>query len=253
MRRTILGIGVLAELIVSGVFVISARPRIDTYDCTQVHRDSYAGLYTDPIVWPGFNAVFTDTTGPHRHYFFGATAIHESSDGPDLLTGGTTCATTTRNAYWSPALQQVRSPAFPIAAVRASVLIHTPVRSVPAPTGLMAVSHRHSWVCPSAGSVLPVGCPDGFAYMRVVFQNCWNGVDLRGRSFGPSYTQPHLTYALRGRCPSGFIRIPKLTVTFAYDLRPSNSQTEPLTVRVGPGNTTGSDPFGGHADVIWAG
>ena len=223
-----------------------AVPTTETRECSLVHLDTYTGMYTDPIVWPGQDG-YASPAGPHRHYFFGQAETAKLEPEPN-----TCLPVTNRNVYWVPALQRVASPSFPIGAVGMTVTITRGPKAVIPPDGLMQVSHEAEFLCDGVVvGLTPVGCSDGFAHMRVLFQSCWDGVNLRGYSFGAVYQQPHLAFPVAGQCPPGFSKIGKLRVTAHYDLRPSFSQAEALTVRTGPGNLLGGDPLGGHADVIW--
>jgi hypothetical protein len=211
-------------------------------ECGWSHRAA-----DDPIVAPGHAGH------SHLHDFFGSTITDAESTAETLRQGGTTCDTKQDTAaYWAPALL---SDDGPVAATKA-VAYYRPGPGVepsqvhPYPFGLAMVAgdadaldpqptHLVGWHC-GAGARLhhePPDCPPATPLsLRVVFPDCWDGIDLDSHDH-----RVHVAYSTGGKCPASKpVAVPQLTLDIAYRF---SGPAEGLVLSSGPIS-------GAHADFL---
>ncbi len=201
----------------------------------------------DPIVWPG------QPGRSHRHDFFGNRATDDSSTPDSLLGQATSCERQLDTAaYWAPSLLDHGEPVSPLgldAYYRPGPGID-PASVVPYPHGLMMISGDHTatepqstqfvgWACGIQGEmqVTPPTCPpDAPLRLKVVFPDCWDGVNLDSETH-----KSHVAASVGGSCPDTHpVAIPQLTIAIGY---PVSGEGHELTLASGTVLT-------GHADFV---
>ncbi|WJK41818.1 DUF1996 domain-containing protein [Solwaraspora sp. WMMA2056] len=108
---------------------------------------------------------------------------------------------------------------------------------------------RNSWTCAGFADRLagkyPI-CPDGSQVLRVHdFPGCWDGENIDSENH-----RSHLSFAdaTTGACPSGFVAIPQLRITIAYDI-PRDVQLNGQ-YRLDSFPEEDHNPFSDHNDFI---
>jgi hypothetical protein len=198
--------------------------------CGFSHRNS-----DDPIVYPGVPGA------AHSHDFFGNGTTDAASTYESLRTAGdrrgdanTTCTRDADTAaYWMPTLQWNGKTLRAINGLfyyRSSLRnaeevgsgLKNPAEVVPHPAGLKVVSDTHvSWRCARGqwGNDPPARCSNGELVVRVVFPDCWNGVDLDSADH-----RSHMAYAAlqsdgTAQCPSTHpISVPVLSMQIRFKI-----------------------------------
>ena len=187
--------------------------------CTFSHRAP-----DDPILFFGVPGA------SHDHSFVGNTGTNASSTLESLLASGTTCHRPGDTAaYWMPTLLDNGQPVMP---VRAQIYYRrvTQRRVEAFPPGFRMIAGNAKagspqarrvtfWSCGALGSVRPAsGVPTCWNARRaglrlhVRFPSCWDGRNLDS----PDH-QSHVTYPVRGRCPSRFSHaLPQITLIYRY-------------------------------------
>jgi hypothetical protein len=217
-------------------------------------------LQDDPIVFPGQSGM------SHFHDFAGAHATNAFATNSSLLAGGTTCSRPLdHSGYWVPTVYQngtavharefrayYRGSGFKAGAVQ------------PFPKGLRIIAGNAkvtdagpyqqpsiaSWACTINGGgaagnevevdSVPSDCGGLPLRARLVFPQCWNGVDLDSADH-----KSHMAYAVRGKCPATHpVVVPQLTLSLRYWV----PNTSGITLASGGTHSL-------HADfmIAWAG
>jgi len=203
--------------------------------------------YDDPIVSPGEPGL------SHRHDFFGNRSTDAFSTPDSMLGGDTSCERQLDTAaYWAPSLFDHGEAVTPLgldAYYRPGPGID-PASVVPYPHGLVMVSGDHTateaqstqfvgWGCGIQGELqaTPPTCPpDAPLRLKVVFPDCWDGVDLDSETHAG-----HVAPSVGGACPGSHpVAIPQLTIAIGY---PVSGEGHELTLASGSVLT-------GHADFV---
>jgi hypothetical protein len=200
----------------------------------------------DPIMHPGMPGM------SHNHSFFGNVSTNAFSTLASLRRAGTSCHRRgDRAAYWAPTLvnphgKLVRPLSASVYYIRATI---KPVHAFPAGlrmiAGNMYATKPQLYIAWSCGPVsgrapsrsVPT-CPsraDTGLQLTVTFPDCWNGRDLNSADH-----KSHMTYAVRGLCPSSHpVTVPSMSLTIRY------------AVTGGRGyHLASGGPYSGHADFV---
>ena len=201
----------------------------------------------DPIVFPD------EPGASHRHDFFGNRGPSAYSTPDSMLGADTSCQQALDTAaYWAPSLLDSGAPVTPQGAdvyYRPGPQID-PTTVVPYPHGLVMISGDHmatspqstnfvGWACGSGGdpqAEVPVCPEDAPLRLKIVFPDCWNGVDLDSADH-----RSHMAASVGGHCPSSHpVAVPQLQLTIRY---PVWGDGHALTLASG-------SIFSGHADFM---
>lgn len=251
-------VGVLACVILATTLIAGAVRRSDAVSGFQhVVQGSVAQFVVrcafshaamdDPIVFPG------DPGASHRHDFFGNRGTNAYSTPDSMLGADTSCQQALDTAaYWAPSLFDHGAPVSPQGAdvyYRPGPQID-PTTVVPYPHGLVMISGNHmatapqstrfvGWACGSGGDPqveVPVCPEDAPLRLKVVFPDCWNGVDLDSADH-----RSHMAASVGGHCPSSHpVAVPQLQLTVRY---PVWGEGHSLTLASG-------SLYSGHADFV---
>lgn len=234
----------------------------------------------DPLVYPG------QTPATHEHVFFGfpttdaftTVGTLESATAPSTCEGGAL----NQAAYWVPALLtadgarlEVVEPLFYYKSG-----YHLPAATIePPPEGLVMIAGRdyllepqdveaakyrcESWEAPlpqfDEGDPLdhvphlPDCGPGDVLEMRIVFPQCWDGVNLTSAD-----QRSHMAYPIpaeaphvgTGRCPGSHpVPIPEISYNFAFDV--TSATGSPATWRLSSDIVDPSRPSGSSAHADW--
>jgi Domain of unknown function (DUF1996) len=225
------------DTLASGEFVAS---------CDVTHR-----LKDDPIVFP------RKPGAAHSHDFFGSDTANAFSTVASLRAGTSSCPDRPGDtaAYWTPTLYYGGKT---ITSRRIRVYYRSggkdPETIQPFPAGLKIIagdmsasaSHKQpisvaSWACTVSGNEKEVQnvpkCSGESLRLKIVFPDCWNGKDLKS-----SNHKSHMTYSRSGKCPSGWVPVPQITMGFRYWYSDGLGR-DPAKVSLSSGNA-----YNGHAD-----
>lgn len=179
-------------------------------------------LQDDPIVSPGVPGV------SHLHDFFGNVDVDANTDYDDMLSSDSTCAIRQDTAsYWTPAMFLDGVPIEPLGSLAyyrvADGVSLTEVE--PFPAGLMMVAGDQTavepqntpgvgWSCGGSPNITPEPgeCPPNSSVsLRLIFPDCWNGVDLR------SLDGSHVARSSDDGCPDSHpVVMPELEFSVSY-------------------------------------
>jgi len=220
--------------------------------------------FDDPIVFPG------QPGKSHLHVFFGNTGTNANSTADSIAnTGNSTClgGTINRTAYWAPAMIDTKDGT-PVAPAMAAIYYKTgytgvaPASVQPMPDGLRMIAGTSTaktpvqWgpatfacIDPATGDgptvfALPSTCPVGHTiWMRVVFPQCWDGVNLDS----PDH-KSHMAYP-SGGCPASHpVAIPEITINVLY---PVTEEGAPARWRLASDSYDSSLPAGASSHADW--
>ena len=207
----------------------------------------------DPIVAPNLPG------GSHSHDFFGNRSTNNSSTYESLVANKTTTCNRIGDtaAYWAPSLLvngQILQPTRINAYYRNARKDPASVQAFPAGLKVVAGNSKAtgpqdlriaSWGCAMATgapppSATPGTCPfdgqKGGLKLRIVFPDCWNGVDLDSADHAS-----HMAYSRRGACPATHpVPVPQITMNVHY----------PTAGGEGIVLAAGNSPYTGHADFF---
>jgi hypothetical protein len=223
----------------SGQFVAS---------CEITHR-----LKDDPIVYPGRPGA------AHSHDFFGTNNANAFSTLVSLRSGLSSCPDRPGDtaAYWSPTLYYEGKAVTPR---RIRVYYRNggkdPATIRPFPAGLKMIagdatasaSRKQAtsvaaWACTVVGDEKEVQdvprCTGDSLRLRIVFPDCWDGKNLDS----PDH-KSHMAYSRSGRCASGWVPLPKITIGLRYWYSDGLGR-DPSKVTLSSGNA-----YNGHADFF---
>jgi hypothetical protein len=203
--------------------------------------------FDDPIVYPG------QPGKSHLHVFFGNTGVNANTTAASIAsTGNSTCrgGTINRSSYWAPAMIDMRdgSPVKPEVAIiyykAGAILPSSTITAFPAGLRMIAgdpknvTPYVNSWdgtggfTCinpttgmgPSLTSAIP-DCPVGsIIWQRVIFPQCWDGVNLDSANH-----KSHMAYPINangGYCPADHpVAIPEITINVRYPVTELHQST----------------------------
>ncbi len=208
--------------------------------CGTSHHD-----YVDPIVLPGQDGA------SHLHTFIGNVGVDANSTYESLRNepGGSTCAggSINKSSYWFPSLIDGRANAA-LEPTLAFVYYKTGYwgqdgRDVqPIPAGLRMVSGNAAatapqeswavgWTCSTGGGGVPTGtirdsasiprCDLGqLLVLRVMFQQCWDGVNLDSPDHKSHMAHPNF----QGQCPASHpVLLPQITLNVTWEMGPNGT------------------------------
>ncbi len=227
------------DALASGQFVAS---------CEITHR-----LKDDPIVFPGKPGA------AHSHDFFGSNNTNAFSTLATLRSGKTSCPDRPGDtaAYWTPTLYYAGKAVTPR---RIRVYYRNggkdpkTVRPFPAGLRMIAGDMRASagnkqsigvasWACTIVGDEKEVQdvpkCTGDSLRLKIIFPDCWNGKDLDS-----SDHKSHMKYSSSGKCPSGWIPVPQITMGLRYWYSDGLGR-DPSKVSLASG-----DAYSGHSDFF---
>jgi hypothetical protein len=220
--------------------------------------------YDDPIVKPN------QPGASHLHMFFGNPTVNAATSYDTLRAAGVSSCDggpVNRSGYWVPAFINGPNVQVPDAIAVYYKSFAQTAQTVAPPVGLRMIAGadptnptgtaHHFFYC--GGEIAELGgqvlkdCPTGELLARVVFPECWDGINLDSVNH-----RSHLAYAadLGGVCGGTYpVRIPEVTYTFVY----SNAQAASgwrLSSDM-PGMVAGSslhgDWFGGWGPTVLSG
>jgi hypothetical protein len=203
--------------------------------------------YDDPIVALGQPGL------SHRHDFFGNRTTNAFSTPDSMLGQATSCERQLDTAsYWAPSLFDHGEPVSPLgldAYYRPGPGID-PTTVQPYPHGLMMIAGDHTATAPQSTSFVGWGCgiqgdpqveppicpADAPLRLKVVFPDCWDGVNLDSEDH-----TSHVTASVGGTCPESHpVAIPQLTLSIGY---PISGEGHDLSLSSG-------SVLSGHADFV---
>ena len=220
--------------------------------------------FDDPIVLPG------QPGRSHLHVFFGNTAANANSTAASIAsTGNSTClgGTINRTAYWAPAMIDTRDGT-PVVPSSLAVYYKTgytgvapaTVQSIPA--GLRMIAGNSAAKAPVQWGPVNFACIDAVTgtganvysvpttckagntiWMRIVFPQCWDGINLDS----PDH-KSHMAYP-SGGCPSTHpVALPEITVNVLYII---SDPAAPARWRLASDNYDPSLPAGYSSHADW--
>jgi hypothetical protein len=219
--------------------------------------------FDDAIVFPG------QPGATHLHVYFGNTAVNASTTPANLLErGNSTCrgGIANRSAYWLPVMIDTRNgapmrPNFSHVYYKSGYqgITNAAIKAPPPGLRMIAGDSKNTIVKSRWESHIEYGCnglgqdvipscqPGQELHMKVVFPQCWDGVNLDS----PDH-KSHMAYGTGNGCPAGFpIPIPEISVIGVYPVGGQNTSTWRLSSDRN-GATAGTS---GHGDWMngWRG
>jgi len=222
--------------------------------------------FDDPIVYPG------QPGKSHLHVFFGNTGTNANSTADSIATtGNSTClgGTINRTAYWAPAMIDTKDGS-PVVPSMLAVYYKTgytgvdPALVQPIPPGLRMIAGNSAGKAPVQWGPVTFACIDAVTatgpnlynvptdcgvgntiWARVVFPQCWDGVNLDS----PDH-KSHMSYPDLGKgCPSTHpVAIPEITVSVLYGVTEAGA---PARWRLASDNYDPSLPAGYSSHADW--
>lgn len=229
MKRRNLFIGLL---LVIGLAACSSEPNLPeatlesqasgqfVASCEITHR-----LKDDPIVYPG------QPGAAHSHDFFGSDNANAYSTLTSLRAGISSCPDRPGDTagYWVPTLYYSGKAVTP-RRIRSYYRNggKDPKTIRPFPAGLKMIAGDATasatrkqptsiaaWACTVVGDEIEVQdvptCTGDSLRLRIVFPDCWNGKTLDSADH-----KSHMAYSRSGKCPTGWVPVPQLTVGLRY-------------------------------------
>ena len=180
-------------------------------------------LMDDPIVFPG------QPGASHSHDFFGNRTTDAFSTYNSLIGQPTSCASSAdTTAYWAPTLYLNGVAVHPTATAYYYDKFTGLPQPVPFPPGLEMIAGDAHATAPQSTKIVYFGCgsgsgisgknflPDctgttgpGTLQIHILFPDCWDQAGLE---------RTDVTYANRGVCPAGFVRMPQLILRLRYPI-----------------------------------
>jgi hypothetical protein len=232
VRRLILALATAVVVVSSTTSPVHAADTRGSFSvpCPFSHR-----LNDDPIVFPASPGV------SHSHDFSGNVSADANSTYDSMILEATTCLFDQDTAaYWAPTAAKkgvvvtpIRAAAYYFGARSGDVVAFPPGMQMLAgnkDATSRAESTNVKWSCSGNGAPLtdhPYDCRPyrGRVTARVDFATCWDGLGL---------TPEHSAYPTAGSCPTGWTRLPQLSLRFRWSLRDPCAGRTPCTAADAP-------------------